>query len=210
MMSWVAWCSPLLNRLCAVDDPLVAVLHRRGLEERGVGPVVGLGQAEGEAAAAVEEAGHPLGLLGLGAVVAHHQHGREVADDRALVLQVVEQPEALGGEVLADDRHLEVGGVAAAELGRQGEAEPAGGVGPAPHLAQQRLPLRAGDAAVLEVGARPLAPMVEEPLVVVLGLQRRDLALDEVVDLVERLLDAVGHREVHRRALPLCVDPNDR
>ena len=79
------------------------------------------------------------------------------------------------GEVLADDRHLEVAGVAAAELGREREAEPPGGVGPAPHLAQQLLPVGAGHAVVLEVGAGPLAAVVEEPLVVVLRLERGDL-----------------------------------
>ena len=84
--------------------------------------MTGLGEAEGEAAGAVEEAGHPLGLLLLGAEVAHHQHGREVADDGALVLEVVVEPEALGGEVLADDRHLEVAGAAAAELLGQRQA----------------------------------------------------------------------------------------
>ena len=78
------------------------------------------------------------------------------------------QPEALGGEVLADDRHLEVGRVAPAELGREGEAQPAGGVGPAPHLAQERLPVGPGHAAGLEVGAGPLPPVVEEADVVVL------------------------------------------
>ena len=95
-MSWVAWCRPGVEPLLPVDDPLVAVGHRRGLEVGGVGAVVGLGEPEGQPARAVEEARHPLGPLLVGAEVAHHQHGREVADDRALVLQVVVQAEALG------------------------------------------------------------------------------------------------------------------
>ena len=113
---------PRVEALLAVDHPLVAVGHRGGLEEGGVGAVAGLGEAEGEATGAVEEPRHPLGLLRLGAEVAHHQHGREVADDGALVLQVVVEAEALGGEVLADDRHLEVAGAPSAEL--LGEREP--------------------------------------------------------------------------------------
>ena len=160
---------PGVEPLHAVDHPLVAVAHGGGLEVGGVGAVVRLGQPEGEAAGAVEEAGHPLRLLLVGAEVAHHQHRREVADDRALVLQVVVQPEALGREVLADDRHLEVGGVAAAVLGRQREPEPArprrpGGASRASSSSQSC----ARHAAVLEVGARALAPVVEEPDVVVL------------------------------------------
>ena len=81
--------------LHAVDHPLVAVAHGGRLQVGGVGAVVRLGEPERQAARAVEEAGHPVGLLRVGAEVAHHQHGREVADDRALVLQVVVQAEAL-------------------------------------------------------------------------------------------------------------------
>ena len=108
-MSCVAWCSPELNRFVPLITHSSPSAHGGRLEVRGVGAVVRLGEPEREPAGAVEEARHPLGALLVGAEVAHHQHGREVADDRALVLQVVVQPEALGREVLADDRHLEVG-----------------------------------------------------------------------------------------------------
>ena len=91
--------------LLAVDDPLVAVAHRGGLHVGGVGAVRGLGDAEREAVGAVEQLGHPLGLLLLGPVVQHQQQADVVADDRRLVLQVVVQPEPPAGEVLADDRH---------------------------------------------------------------------------------------------------------
>ena len=40
---------PGVPRLLAVDDPVVAVAHGRGLHVGGVGAVVGLGDAEGEA-----------------------------------------------------------------------------------------------------------------------------------------------------------------
>ncbi len=46
----------------------------------------------------------------------------------------------------------------------------------------------ARQAAVVEVGASPLAAMVEETIVVVLGLQRLDLAIDESVELGQ-----IGH-----------------
>jgi hypothetical protein len=49
-------------------------------------------------------------------------------------------------------------------------------------LAQQLLPLAARQAAAVPVGAGPFAAVVEEALVVVLGLQRRDLVGDERVE----------------------------
>lgn len=91
------------------------------------------------------------------------------------------EAEALGRQMVAYHGHVEVGAVPAPELGRQWVAEVAGAVGPAAHLTEQLLPLLAGDTSVLEVGARPLAPVVEE--LNVLRLQRLDLALDEVVEL---------------------------
>src|SRR5690606_10673840 len=84
-----------------------------------------------------------------------------------------------------------------AVLLREGEPVVAGGVGPPPHLGQQRLPLLAGQAAAIPVGPGVLAAMVEEALVVVLGLAGLDLALDEVVELVEVGGDVGGDLEVH-------------
>src|SRR5262249_39467983 len=56
---------------------------------------------------------------------------------------------------------------------------------PAHRLAQQRLPFLAGQPAAVPVRAGILAPVVEEPDVVVLALQRADLPLDELVQLAE-------------------------
>ncbi len=68
----------------------------------------------------VEDAGiHSCLLLLRAEVAASSATVEEVADDGVLVLQVVVQAEALRGEVLADDRHLEVGAVAPAELHRE-------------------------------------------------------------------------------------------
>ena len=98
----------------------------------------------------------------------HQQQADVVADDGVLVLQVVVEAEALAGQVLADDGHPEVGAVLAAVLLGEGVAVVAGGVGPAAHLAEQRLPLLVGQAAALPVGAGVLAAVVEEAVVVVL------------------------------------------
>ncbi len=108
-MSWVAWCSPELKRFCPLmthSSPSRDRRSSRGRSRRE--PWFGSVSPNASRRRAVEEAGHPLGSLLVGAEVAHHQHRREVADDRALVLQVVVQAEALRRQVLADDRHLEV------------------------------------------------------------------------------------------------------
>ena len=76
------------------------------------------------------------------------------------------QAEALGGEVFADHRHGEVGAAPPSDGFGQAVAEVAGAVGSAPHLPQQRLPLRTGQPVVVPVGARVLTPVVEVLLVV--------------------------------------------
>jgi hypothetical protein len=79
------------------DNPFVAVTSGRGFEVRGIGSMVGFGEAKSQTFGAVQEAGHPLfDLLGR-TVIAHHQHRGEVADDGALVLEIIEQAESLRG-----------------------------------------------------------------------------------------------------------------
>jgi hypothetical protein len=76
-------------------------------------------------------------------------------------------------------------------------ALPAGLVGAPGHLVEQLLPLRSGCATGLEVGARPLAAVVEEPFVVVAALQRPDFPLDELVELGKALGQLGRQFEVH-------------
>ena len=73
------------------------------------------------------------------------------------------------GEVLADDRHPEVGALLPAVLLRERVAVVTGGVGAAAGLAEQGLPLLVRQAAAVPVGTGVLAAMVEEPDVVVLA-----------------------------------------
>ena len=51
--------------------------------------------------------------------------------------------------------------------------------------AKQRFPLMSRQAAIVEIGARPFAAMIEKADVVVGLLDRLDLARDELVELVE-------------------------
>ena len=101
--------------------------------------------------------------------------------------------------MLADDGHPQVAAVLAAKFLRQAEAEMAGLVRALLRLPQQRLPLVARQAAVLEIGARPLAAVIEEALVVVLSLKRLDFRLDEAVKLGEIIDEILGQVEVHVR-----------
>ena len=130
------------------------------------------------------------------------QRHREITYDRALVLQIVVQPQPLVREMLADQRHGEVRPVLAAQRLGQAEAQVAGLVGAALHLGQKLFPIVPGLAVIVPVGAGMLAAVVEEADVVVLALQRPDLALDEGVELGQIGRDLGGNGEIHG-ALPL-------
>src|SRR5713226_2693697 len=99
--------------------------------------------------------------------------------------------------MLADDRHSEVGALLAAQLFRQSEAQMSGLVGTAAHLGQKRLPFMPRLAVIVPVGAGVLAAMVEEADIVVLALERPDLALDERVELSQIRRDVGGNVEIH-------------
>ena len=104
--------------------------------------------------------------------------------------------------MLADHGHPEVGTVLAAIALRDRKAQMAGGVGEIFRLAQQRFPFMPRQAAIVEIGARPFAAMVEEADVVVGLFQRLDLARDEAVEFVE-IGDEVGRQMRNpRRSLP--------
>src|SRR3954463_15732709 len=105
--------------------------------------------------------------------------------------------------MLADDRHLEIAGVVSAVLLWERVTQPAGGVRAAPHLRQELLPFASRNAAIVEIGARVLTPVIEEPDVVAGLFQRDDLALDELVERIECRLDLGRYCEVHHLPLGL-------
>jgi hypothetical protein len=159
--------------------------------------VLRLGDAEGEATRSLEQLRDPLRLLFLGAVVEHQEQTDVVADDRRLVLQVVVQAEPLAGKVLANDGHAKVRAIVAAVLLRERIPVVAGRVRPSAHLGKKLLPLRVRQAAPVPVRPGILPAVVEEPLVVALGLERLDLPLDEVVQLGEVVDEVLRQVEVH-------------
>src|SRR5439155_26946539 len=113
------------------------------------------------------------------------------------VLQPAAPAEALAGQVLPNHRRAQVGAAPPAVLLRERVPEVAGRVGPAPGLGAQRLPLAAGQAAAIPVGPGVLPAVVEEPDVVVLLLERADLALDEIVEFGQVVAQVLGEGEVH-------------
>ena len=187
--------------LLAVDHPLVAVPHGAGLHERGVGPVLGLCDAECETAPAAGQVVDPVGLLLGRAVLDHQQQGDVVADDGVLVLQVAVQAESLARQVLTDDGHAEVGAILPAVACRERVPIVAGGVGSPAGLGEQCFPFGVGQPTAVPVGASVLAPVVEEADVVVSRLERLDLFFDELVQFGEVLDEVTRQGEVHRRCL---------
>src|SRR6478735_8229381 len=115
-----------------------------------------------------------------------------------LVLQIVVQAEALGCKMLADHGHPEIGTVLAAITFRNREAQMAGGVGKVLGLAQQRFPFMPRQAAIVEIGARPFAAVIEEADVVVGRFQRLDLARDESIEFIEIGDEVGGQCKIHR------------
>ena len=107
--------------------------------------------------------------------------------------------------MLANHRHPEVAAVLAAVLARQREAQVAGAIGAPLGFGQQRLPFGARQTAAVEVGARPLPAVIEEAFVVVLGLERLDLAVDERIEFAEIGHQFGGQGKIHVDSLKLRV-----
>ena len=87
--------------------------------------------------------------------------------------------------MLADDCHPEIGAVLAAIAFRNCKAQVSRLVGEILHPAQQRLPFVPRQPALVEIGARPFAAMIEEADIVIGVLDRLDLARDELIEFAE-------------------------
>ena len=99
--------------------------------------------------------------------------------------------------MLADDGHAQVAALLAAVLLGPRVPVEAGGIGAAPGLGHQQLPLVVGQPAAVPVGPGVFPAVVEEADVVVFLLEWLDLRLDKVVDLLEEFADVLGDFEVH-------------
>src|SRR6266436_4263138 len=95
--------------------------------------------------------------------------------------------------MLADNGHPEIGAILTAVPLRNREAQMSGVVGKISHPAQQRLPFRPRQSAMLEISARPFAAVIEEADVVIGFFNRLDLARDELVEFGE-VGDQVGRQ----------------
>ncbi len=181
----------------AIDAPAIAVAHAGRLHVGSVGTVLGLGDAEGKAHAALEEPIDPLLLLFLGAVGEHQQHADIVGDNRVLGLKIVVQTKALDRQMLPDNRHSEIGAVLAAIPLGERIAIVAGFIGGAARLAQQCLPGLVRQTAAIPIRARRFPSVIEKANIVVPILERFDLAFDKPIELAQILGDILGYIEVH-------------
>ena len=97
-------------------DPIAGLAHGRGFHKGGVRAVIGFGQAKGwPKLSGHHERDQGVALLGR-AKIAQHQHKRVIADNRMLVLQIIMQAKALGGQMLADHGHPKIRAVLPAKF----------------------------------------------------------------------------------------------
>ena len=187
--------------LLAVDEParlaILVLANAGGLHEGGVRAVIGLGQSKARTHLAAQQLVGVALILSVGRELLEHQDERVVADDRVLGLQVIEQAKALGGQMLADHRHGQLAAALAAHLRRPGISQVPGLVGQLARFCEQLFPFLARQAVVVPIGAGVFAAVVEEPLIVVLRLQRLDLGLDEGVQFGQIVDEVLRQIEVH-------------
>ena len=192
--------------LLAVDHPsgdaVAGRLHRAGFHMGRIRAVLRLRKAKRDAIFSRDRA-FDHRLLVVAAIAVEHGHQRQIADDRMFVLQVVVQAKPLGGEMLADHRHPEIGAVLAAIAFRDREAEVPGGVGEIFHPSQQRFPFMARQPAIVEIGTRPFPAMVEKPDVVIRVFDRLDLACNEPIEFGE-IGDEVSRQCKIQGSSPRC------
>src|SRR6185437_15097560 len=98
----------------------------------------------------------------------------------------------------------EIGAVLAAIALRDRKAQMARLIGAVLGLAQQRLPFVPRQPAIVEIGARPFAAVIEEADVVISLFERLDRARDEAVEFVE-IGGEVGRQVEIQGATPLAL-----
>src|SRR6266851_4311065 len=192
---WVATCIPVVHIFSPLitqpaTPPRFACTARVSMGR--VRPMFGLGEAKGDAVFSGDGT-FDHRLLVVAAVAVEHCDQRKVADDGMFVLQIVMQAKSLGGKMLADHGHPEIGAILAAVAFRDREAQVPGIISKIFHPSQQRFPLMPRQPAILEIGARPFAAMIEETDIVVRCFDRLDLARDELIELGE-IRDQVGRQ----------------
>ena len=195
--------------LLAVDQPAINAVagfrHGGGFHVGGVAAVIRLGQAEGSDAVAGESSQDELLLLGFGPEAFEHGDEGEIAHDAVFILQIIVQAQALGGELVADHCHPQVGTILAAIFLWRRKPPVAGLVGADAGLAQQQFPFAPWQPTMFEIGARPFAAVIEETDIVVLLLKRLDLGYDEGVKLDQIGNQIGGQREIHGWFLPFAA-----
>ena len=191
----------------AIDQPTINTIAGArlgaGFHPCRIRAVVGLGQTKGHAVRAGQHAIDEHVLLFGRAEIAEHQHLREIADNRAFILQIIMQAQALFGEMLADHRHCQIRTVLPAIFLGQGKAQMSGGIGTPAHFTEQFLPLMARLAVIVPIRAGIFAPVVKKPDIVILFFQRLDLARDKGVQFSQICFDIFRYVKIHYFPLSL-------
>ena len=170
----------------------------------GIGSVVDLGQSEGGAELATGGERDEMIALLLGAVMVHHDHKRIVANDGVLILEIIGKRHAttvdwMRSKMVADGTHVDVGvGVfLAAILLGPSEAEEACFVRQVAGLLQKVFPFMRRKTLIVPLSTRGLPPMVEEAVVVIRVLERKDLFVDESINSLDIGLQVVREFKIH-------------
>ena len=170
----------------------------------GIGSVVDLGQPEGGAELATGGERDEMVALLLGAVMVHHDDERIVANDGVLILEIVGKRHAstvdgMRSKVVANGTHVDVGvGVfLAAILLGPSEAEEACFVRQVAGLLQKVFPVMGRKTLIVPLSTGGLPPMVEEAVVVIRMLERKDLFVDESINSLDIGLQVVREFEIH-------------
>src|SRR5437762_5389818 len=106
--------------------------------------------------------------------------------------------------MLADHGHPEIGTILAAVTLGDRKTQMPGIIGEILDPAKQRFPLMPRQPAIVEIGARPFAAMIEKADVVVGLLDRLDLARDELVELVE-ISNQVDRKSTRLNSSHRCI-----
>ena len=164
-----------------------------GFHVCSIRPMLWFRQPERYAHFAPQPSPNQFFFLLLVSIVHHHHHIGEVSHHGMLVLQVVEQAQALGCKMLAYHRHPQIAATAvlaatSSILFRKRESVEASFIGKLSRFVEQILPFLTREAAIVPVGSSVLAAMVEEAIIVVFLLKRNDLFVNEFVEVGKILL----------------------
>ena len=160
-----------------------------------VAPMILFGQTETPSHFTFKHRRNKIVLLLACSEIPKHQHLNQIADDAALVLQVIMETETFVREMMSDDRHRQIAAILPAIFFWNGKTIMTGAVGNLPHFGEQRPPIRARMPVIVPVGPGMFTAMVKKADIVVAVFNRLDFALDKFIENREIVSDFFWNRE---------------